>query len=154
MTETGLIEQRPEPVGSRMRALTIKSLMEDTNPDRVWIRAPLCPPEQAVDGPMRLFRVAANNPLTASDFLTYEEEGRRPNADICLRRALSSYPDRAGADRLRRRVPHFRKHHICDGMVPVGAGKFLHTPSGQERDHWSWWPAPGIARHSFFQVIP
>jgi hypothetical protein len=111
-----------------------------------------CPPADAIDGPILLFRLAATKKLAASDCLTPYEAGTFLKSDPCRRRSLSSFKDRLDAERLRRRVPHFNAHHVCEGVVPAGAGVHLATPSQHEKSHWSWWPSKSIVRHRFFIV--
>jgi hypothetical protein len=111
-----------------------------------------CPPAGATDGPILLFRLAATKKIAASDCLTPYEAGTFLTADPCRRRSLSSFKDRVDAERLRRRVPHFNAHHVCEGVVPAGAGVHVATPSQHEKSYWSWWPSKGIVRHKFFVV--
>ena len=115
---------------------------------------PGCPPPDATDGPKRLFRLAAGLEPAASDFRTAYERGAYRDENPCQRRSLSCYSDVADADALRRRVRHFKTHHICEGVVPAGEGLHLATPSRNEKSHCSWWPSPGIVREQFFKVVP
>ncbi len=111
-----------------------------------------CPPTEAIDGPIHLFRMSEAKKPAASDCLTAYEQGRYINHDPCRRRSLSGYTDRNDAERLRRTVRHFNDHQICEGTVPAGAGLHLSTPSVGGKSHWSWWPSQGIVRHRFFSV--
>jgi len=141
-----LTEQKPKAVALPNAALP------------AWNNGPIgtaaqCPPANAQNGPMLLFRAAEYDPPAPSDFRTAEDKGLYPKGDPCLRKALSSFSDRAGVERLKKRVKFFHNHHICAGLVPPGAGKLLHTPS-VDPTHWSWWPSDGIIPHQYFQVIP
>lgn len=113
---------------------------------------PGCTPADAIDGPIRLFRLSATKMPAASDCLSAYENGTFKDADPCRRRSLSSYTDRLDAERLRRRVRHFDNHYVCEGLIPAGAGVHLATPGNHEKSHWSWWPLKGTLRHSFFNV--
>ena len=113
-----------------------------------------CPPAAAIDGPMHFFRLSRGDPPVANDFLTAEERNALPNADQCLRKAVSSHTDRRDSEKLRRMVKFFAQHVVCAGTVPHGAGKLLATPSYDYPSHWSWWPPAGMARHTFFAVVP
>lgn len=115
---------------------------------------PGCPPADANDGPVHLFRMSKTKKPAPSDFRTAHESGTYLGSDPCRRRSLSSYTDRRDAESLRRRVRHFNDHQICEGTVPSGAGLHVATPTANEKSHCSWWPPQGIARHSFFSLAP
>jgi len=113
-----------------------------------------CPPADAFDGPIQLYRLSADKKPAATDCLTPYERGAYPTSDPCLRRSLSSYKDRVDAERVRARVSHFKDHHICEGIVPAGEGVHLATPSTNEKSHHSWWPRKGADRHQHFKAAP
>ena len=113
---------------------------------------PGCPPIQACDGPITLFRMSATARPSADDCLTAYEAKKFVSFDGCRRRSLSSYLNKEDAERLRRRVPHFSEHQICKGVVPSGAGVHMSTPSAEGKSHWSWWPQKGVSRHTYFTV--
>lgn len=112
-----------------------------------------CPPSDAVFGPKLVFRLCAGGLPEAGDFLSHYEKGLLPDADPCQRCGLSVYVTQEGAEITKRTIPYFRRHKIVSGSVPANAGKLASTPSRQNRFHWSWWPASGIVRHSFFSVV-
>jgi hypothetical protein len=112
-----------------------------------------CPPLSAKREPIALYRLITLNKPSADDFMTAHERGVYIDFDPCIRCSLSSYRDMADAEKLRKRVPHFRKHAICYGTVPTEAGAHLATPSRNEKSHHSWWPALGIMRHSYFVAV-
>src|SRR3954453_265600 len=111
---------------------------------------PKCPPADAVDGPMKLFRLAASEVPTAADCLTAEECNTFLNKAPCQRKSLSGYSDWKGADQVRRRVKHFNSHHICSGIVPAGGGGHQATPTKHGKADMSWGAAPNSAGHLYF----
>lgn len=111
-----------------------------------------CPPADAFRGPIHLFRLIQTEAPQATDFLTAEERDVYKDKPPCIRRSLSSYQSRLDASRLRSRVPHFRNHYICCGVVPADAGWHLSTPSRHQKSHHSWWPEDGIRRESYFRL--
>jgi hypothetical protein len=113
---------------------------------------PGCPPADAFDGPIQLYRLSADKKPAASDCLTPHDRGAYLTSDPCLRRSLSSYKDRVDAERVRARVTHFKDHHVCKGVVPAGEGVHLATPSTSEKSHHSWWPRKGADRHQHFKA--
>jgi hypothetical protein len=112
-----------------------------------------CPPPGAQVGPKELFRFFESAMLGPADFLTHHELGKMPNADPCKRCGLSSFPTRAAAEAAASKVSFLAQQKLCSGTVPADAGKLAPTPSKHSKQHWTWWPAAGIDRHTFFSEV-
>lgn len=109
-----------------------------------------CPPTAATFGPKAAFRLVPTLPPSAPGFRTPHEERRHAVGDPCRRCALSLFEDMQDALHVKEQVPYFKDHHIVRGTVPNDGGLLLHTPSKRAPSHWSWWPATGTVRHSYF----
>jgi hypothetical protein len=112
-----------------------------------------CPPKAAIRGPKLLFRLVRHNPLAAADFRTTKEEGKFKTKDACQRCSISMQETEHGARALRDVIPNLAGRKIAKGIVPAEAGKLMSTPSNNNPEHWSWWPASTCARQSYFEIV-
>ena len=112
-----------------------------------------CPPNDAITGPKTLFRLTISDAIKASDFLTTHEEGKFLSGDPCQRCSLSTLASEEAAKEHRRLIRFLNSRKIAKGTVPEGAGMIKHTPSQASYHHWSWWPARGVVRHEYFEMI-
>jgi hypothetical protein len=114
-------------------------------PPNLEYREPLparCPPEDAEEivTKRRVYRLVRNNPPTLDDFLSQLAE--RPNMKLyntseCVARGLSVLADRRDWENLRR-LPNFRRRHLCSVELQNGAGRIQKT--GRIPSHHTWWP--------------
>jgi hypothetical protein len=112
-----------------------------------------CPPSDAITGPKQLYRLTKLPYAAADDFLTTKEEGTFLSGDPCQRCSISTLETKEAAIRHRSLIPNLRGRNIAKGVVPRDAGFLKNTPSKASREHWSWWPSTGIARHTYFEII-
>lgn len=112
-----------------------------------------CPPSDAITGPKLLFRLTVKPEINPSDFRTTKEEGKFLSADPCQRCSISTLASEDAAKQHRKLIPNLRGRRIAKGVVPSEAGWLKHTPSKASYEHWSWWPAKGALRHSYFEII-
>lgn len=110
-----------------------------------------CPPDDAVDGPMLLYRFVFGNPVADADFRTNYEKGTQKDQDFCMRCGISTFDKPERAKEFSERVPAFRKAHLAKGLVPEDAGKIKKT---EERapGHHTWWPYSDVDRKSYFVI--
>ncbi|ARV98186.1 MULTISPECIES: hypothetical protein [Bacillus] len=100
-----------------------------------------CPPEEAEDKDYaRVFRLCVSNPPDQSDFLSHIELGKKfPPEKTCLGAGISLHTDRKDSERLKKRIPTYRKKgYIASGRIPSGIGKTLSTPSNGDSHHTCW----------------
>lgn len=105
-----------------------------------------CPPKAARDTTGTLYRftkklVAAARDLTCHWMLyeqhreTWVAEGR-----ACQACGVSVYLTIPAARNKRRVLPALRKAHLQSVTIVSPDGKLMHTPSGLDPDHHTWWP--------------
>lgn len=86
---------------------------------------------------------------------THEESGRLPDADPCLRRALSVFRSKTDAQHQVRLFRRWRRKFIAKAALNGAHGRSMST-TGQQPTHTSWWPAESLdpaARAALFTVI-
>lgn len=118
-------------------------------------KIPDCPPADAEPAYGRVYRCAKSGTLKASDMLTHEEKGRMPEADPCLRRALSVFRSQSDAEHQMRLFRGWRQKFIHVAVLDEQHGKTKLT-SGRQPSHTSWWPATALSvedRAGLFSLI-
>lgn len=73
---------------------------------------------------------------------THEESGRLPDADPCLRRALSVLRSQSDAEHQLRLFRRWKQKFVARTTLQPVHGHTMLT-QGQQPTHTSWWPAPG-----------
>lgn len=114
-----------------------------------------CPPSRAVKAAGEVFRCSKRSSPTATDMMTHEESGRSPDANPCLRRALSVFTLRQDAEHQARLFPRWKRKFIVQATLNESHGHTLLT-SGRQPTHTSWWPSRGLdpeARATMFSVV-
>lgn len=112
-----------------------------------------CPPSDAISGPKTLFRFLDPKKSVEDEFKTPHELGKFKDKDACQRCSLSALPTLEAALEMQAVVTYFRNHKIYKGDIPADAGRMKHTGHNKNPHHWSWWPALGISRPSYFGAI-
>lgn len=108
-----------------------------------------CPPQDTAVCEGVWFRLVHSNPPAESDFRTYFEQDKRPEANPCLRCGLSCFSSREAAEALMERFPKIGEF-VAHGELSSTEGVVQQT--GNDEAHHTWWPARGISRHAFFEV--
>lgn len=85
---------------------------------------------------------------------THEEMGLRPDADACLRRALSVFRTKEGAEHQARLFRRWKKKYVARVNLTADHGRTKAT--GGTPGHISWWPAAELTppdRARLFAVV-
>jgi hypothetical protein len=114
-----------------------------------------CPPDDAEPGAGTVYRITRTSELTADDFRSFAELGRKPPSQpdqLCRSRGLSVYRSVIDA-----------RHHlkafpagggcIAEGELTEDHGRTKPTPALDRSTHTTWWCFTGIERHEGFKVI-
>lgn len=113
-----------------------------------------CPPEDAEPASGTVYRLVRHDPPQAEDFKTPWEEypGRFPEPTIenC---GLSVHTDLHDSERLKDRVPQFRKRQIAEGILNPKLGMIQHTPLPEDESHHDWWVPVGTDPWLVFNVM-
>lgn len=119
-----------------------------------------CPPEEAQDREITVYRVSLNNPPDDEDFTCNKiiEPGRN-YSDECLACGLSVLGTLEDALKMQKFLIAYTKRmkkkqtHILKGTVPKGTGMTLHTPSKrtETESHMTYWVKPGVSASQFFE---
>lgn len=114
-----------------------------------------CPPPEAspVDGDV--YRCCKQSPPSDRDMQTHEESGRLPDADSCLRRALSVFRSEIDAQHQVRLFRRWPTKYVAKATLTGAHGQSMQT-TGQQPTHTSWWPAESLdptARAALFTVV-
>jgi hypothetical protein len=86
---------------------------------------------------------------------THEESGRLPDADPCLRRAMSVFREERDAEHQVRLFRRWKRKFVAKATLGVSHGQVMPT-KGQLPSHTSWWPAEildSAGRASLFAVV-
>gem|GEM_PF-1588478 len=86
---------------------------------------------------------------------THEETRRAPDADPCLRRALSVFRSRTDAEHQILLFRRWRKKFIFKARLSPQHGSTKLT-SGRQPSHTSWWTADGLSperRAALFTMV-
>jgi hypothetical protein len=74
---------------------------------------------------------------------TAEESGRLPNANACLRRALSVFRSEQDAEHQARLFRRWKRKYVAQATLRSDHGDMMPT-DGQQPSHTSWWPATNL----------
>lgn len=114
-----------------------------------------CPPAGAVPADAEVYRCCKKKPPSPKGMQTHEEAGREPDADPCLRRALSVFRTEIDARHQVRLFRRWRRKFIAKASLKAHHGQLMAT-RGRQPTHTSWWPAQGLGpteRASLFEVV-
>ncbi len=98
-----------------------------------------CPPADAVPASGTVYRCCKNRPAHADEMQTHYESGRLPDADPCLRRALSVFRSRRDAEHQVQLFPRWKRKFVLHGELSHEHGLTKLT-KGKQPTHTSWWP--------------
>ncbi len=114
---------------------------------------PNCPPNDATDADVVVYRAVEANPPTASDFLSYQEKGKQISPrKVCQAHGLSVHGSKEDAIHYRE-LFSWAPRLIAKGKLMPVHGKTKPTPSGNFPSHVTWWPYDGVNRCQPFAVV-
>lgn len=110
-----------------------------------------CPPKEAEDAAGEYYRCVKRDPPIGVDFESAEEQGRYPDADPCMRKAVSLFRDVESAEHQLRLFRGWKSKFIARGHLSGHHGKTLATG---RPTHTSWWtPLVPDERALLFSVV-
>ena len=113
-----------------------------------------CPPEEATEKEMTLFRLCEHNYPCEKDFLPYVilyPDNKKYKTNV-LAYGLSTLPSVKDCKHLLEISPKRRSCTKCIafGKVNGDTGKVLNTPNKDNPNHMTWWVYEGVKPHTFF----
>lgn len=114
-----------------------------------------CPPTEAQQTAVDVYRVAVNSPPNHEDFMTYKEEGKRYNkTNECLACGLSVFKNISDVHTMLQNVPMMRKkiRYILKGNITGESGVVGDTPK-HYKSHATWWLYSGLAPEEHFVLL-
>jgi hypothetical protein len=110
-----------------------------------------CPPTEALDPTLSVYRVIKSEQPLPEDFMSLSELGRtRKGVDPCTHFGISVFDTWEGADVARQNFPQLGEFIAC-GTLSAEHGKIkLTNPLTR---HHTWWPCDGIDRVAPFKVV-
>ena len=111
-----------------------------------------CPPNDATDEEIELFRMCMNSTPTAEDFVSYYLQYPDKYKDDFRAYGLSVFNSEASCRKAFDKAPKLRaRYKYCaKGMNNPDRGKTLSTPNKKNPHHITWWIYEGIEPHTFF----
>lgn len=113
-----------------------------------------CPPNEASDSEIELFRLCMQSPPCEEDFITFYEQNPEKYRGNILAYGLSAYATAGDCISARKKSPRLRAKckYIAKGRNNPLRGKTLQTPSHANPNHITWWVYKGVKPHSFFAI--
>ena len=109
-----------------------------------------CPPADAVEGPLTVFRAVKDFPNDHDEFKSASETGKHKNACPCQRLGISVQETLRDALHHREAYPY--RGNIIVGVIGREHGNAKATPTKKQSGHWTWWPSEGLDRTSIFTL--
>lgn len=108
-----------------------------------------CPPQDAINPNLTVYRFVRGNPPVESDFNSYIEDGKDVSGiKRCQACGVSVYAELEDAIKMQGYVPGLRKTRIASGHLNSNHGKIKSTPSMRYPDcgysHHTWWKVDNI----------
>lgn len=113
-----------------------------------------CPPDAALGEECVLFRLCKGLVLTEKDFISFYLINPEKHKDNINAYGLSVFKSVDDCKHALAKSPALRKKYkyIASGANNSTRGKILHTPSGPNPRHYTWWLYEGVNPHTFFQI--
>ena len=113
-----------------------------------------CPPAEALAEECVLFRLCKGPVLSEKDFVSVyliNPEKHKNNVNAYGLSVFKSFDD---CKRALSKAPKLRKKYkrIANGTNNKYRGKIMHTPSGDNPNHYTWWLYDGVMPHTFFEI--
>lgn len=117
-----------------------------------------CPPKDADDASIVVFRIVSSNPPAATDFQSFAQTNPKRYGGKCKPSGLSVFTGIDDALKYLRRVQgevhgDTPRHLIAHALLSPEAGKILHTPSDSHNSHHTWWAPDGFDHAAAFKVV-
>lgn len=114
---------------------------------------PGCPPADATEREIEVFRLCENKCVAASDFESYFQKNPKRYAGKILAYGISVFPSLAACKSAQDKSPFLRKCQACArGITYNYSGKILNTPGKNNPSHITWWLYEGIEPHTYFEL--
>lgn len=127
--------------------------------DKITLKFPTyfpenCPPEEASDEECILFRLCKGTILTEKDFRSFFLINPEKYKDLINAYGLSVFKSIEDCKHAMSKSPNLRRKYkyIAKGTNNNCRGKVLHTPSGTNPNHYTWWLYDGVKPHTFFEI--
>ena len=113
-----------------------------------------CPPDDAVENELVVYRYTHNSPPTEDDFKSHYEIDSERYKDIVDAYSLSVISNLDSAKNGLELNPGLRKKfkYIASGKVTKDSGVIKCTPSKNQKYHMSWWLYKGIKPSKEFTI--
>jgi hypothetical protein len=117
-----------------------------------------CPPTDAEDASVEVFRIVSSDPPAACDFKSFAQTNPKKHGGKCKPSGLSVFTGLGDALKYLRRVQgevqgDARRTLIARALLSPEAGKIQHTPSSLHNSHHTWWAPDGFDHAAAFKVV-
>jgi hypothetical protein len=113
-----------------------------------------CPPQNAVDADIVVYRTVANDPPLAGDFQSYVEAGKVKKRPKCNDHSVSVMRSKEDAVHHREVFGgNIGGKFIAVGTLLPAHGKTEGSSYGNFPSHTDWWPYENVQRHTVFTVV-
>lgn len=115
-----------------------------------------CPPEDAKELRIKVYRLIENDMLTKNDFKSFKELGRDARSEKYpfIEYGLSVNKNYDELRRCWRGTPGLKKKfkNIASGITYECTGKLKYTPTKGQNNHYTWWVYNEVNPENFFEV--
>lgn len=113
-----------------------------------------CPPEEATDAEIELYRFCTQSPPCEEDFCSYYEQNPQRYEGVIQAYGLSVLPSADECLKALRKSPVLRAKYkyIATGANNPSRGKTLQTPGRISPRHITWWVYKDVKPHTFFVI--
>jgi hypothetical protein len=117
-----------------------------------------CPPANAEDASVEVFRIVSSNPPTVTDFQSHAQTNPKKYGGKCKPSGLSVFTGMHDALKYLKRVQgevqgDAPRRLIARALLSPEAGKIQHTPSVSHNSHHTWWAPNGFDHAVAFKVV-
>ncbi|AOZ93623.1 hypothetical protein [Paenibacillus crassostreae] len=113
-----------------------------------------CPPNDALEEEIIVYRLCESNPVSENDFLSHFILNPNRNYNGKLQAfGLSVISDIEEIEKMRNISPIMRKKkYVATGMTMGSSGVIKKTPSNNCNSHITWWLIKEALPHAYFEV--
>lgn len=114
---------------------------------------PECPPEEAEEREIEVYRLCRKNKVMASDFESFYQKRPEKFQGMIESYGLSVFPSKKDCEKAQQKSPNLRRFRGCShGITYKYTGKILNTPNHNNPSHITWWLYEGVEPHTYFQL--